>query len=70
MESGRERVLKAAIPAAQAKRQLIAHWRSFVSLRPNWHEALGWPDETIPANTVVSERKSAKEATVFVGFED
>lgn len=32
--------------------------------------ALGWPDETFPANAVVSERKSVAEATVFVGFED
>jgi nitroreductase len=32
--------------------------------------ALGWPDETFPANAVVSERKSVKEATVFVGFDD
>jgi nitroreductase len=32
--------------------------------------ALGWPDETFPANAVVSERKSVKEATVFVGFGD
>ena len=31
--------------------------------------ALGWPDETFPANAVVSERKSVEEATVFVGFE-
>jgi hypothetical protein len=31
--------------------------------------ALGWPDETFPANAVVSERKSVAEATVFVGFE-
>jgi hypothetical protein len=30
---------------------------------------LGWPDETFPANAVVSERKSVEEATVFVGFE-
>jgi nitroreductase len=30
--------------------------------------ALGWPDETFPANAVVSERKSVAEATVFVGF--
>ena len=30
--------------------------------------ALGWPDETFPANGVVSERKSVAEATVFVGF--
>ena len=28
--------------------------------------ALGWPDETFPANAVVSERKPVKEATVFV----
>ena len=32
--------------------------------------ALGWPDESFPANAVVSERKSVAEATVFVGFED
>jgi nitroreductase len=32
--------------------------------------ALGWPDETCPANAVVSERKSVKEAAVFVGFDD
>jgi hypothetical protein len=30
--------------------------------------ALGWPDETFPANTVVSERKPIEEAAVFVGF--
>ena len=32
--------------------------------------ALGWPDETFPANAVVSRRKSVDEAAVFVGFED
>ena len=32
--------------------------------------ALGWPDETFPANAVVSERKSVKEATTFVGFDE
>jgi nitroreductase len=32
--------------------------------------ALGWPDESFPANAVVSERKSVKEATVFVGFDN
>lgn len=31
--------------------------------------ALGWPDETFPANAVVSERKTVDEAVVFVGFE-
>lgn len=31
--------------------------------------ALGWPDETFPANAVVSERKSVAEATTFVGFD-
>jgi len=31
--------------------------------------ALGWPDETFPANAVVSERKSVAEAATFVGFE-
>ncbi|WP_238420888.1 nitroreductase [Gordonia sp. 'Campus'] len=32
--------------------------------------ALGWPDETFPANSVVSERKSVDEAPTFVGFGD
>jgi len=32
--------------------------------------ALGWPDETFPANAVVSERKSVDEAATFVGFDD
>jgi nitroreductase len=32
--------------------------------------ALGWPDDSFPANAVVSTRKSVDEATVFVGFED
>jgi hypothetical protein len=31
--------------------------------------ALGWPDETFPANAVVSERKSVAEAATFVGFD-
>jgi nitroreductase len=31
--------------------------------------ALGWPDDSFPANAVVSERKSVAEATRFVGFE-
>ena len=31
--------------------------------------ALGWPDETFPANAVVSERKSVADATTFVGFD-
>jgi len=32
--------------------------------------AMGWPDETFPANAVKSNRKSVDEAVVFVGFED
>jgi nitroreductase len=32
--------------------------------------AMGWPDETFPANAVVSQRKSVDEAAVFVGFAD
>lgn len=32
--------------------------------------ALGWPDQNFPANAVISERKSAEEACVFVGFGD
>ena len=31
--------------------------------------ALGWPDDTFPANAVISERKSVAEASVFVGFQ-
>ena len=30
--------------------------------------ALGWPDHDVPANAVVSERKTVAEAAVFVGF--
>jgi nitroreductase len=32
--------------------------------------AMGFPDDSFPANTVVSERKSVEDAAVFVGFED
>ena len=32
--------------------------------------ALGWPDESFPANAVVSERQSVADAAVFVGFGD
>lgn len=32
--------------------------------------ALGWPDETFPANAVVSKRKSVDEAAVFLGFDE
>ena len=32
--------------------------------------AMGYPDDTFPANAVVSERKSVDEAATFVGFED
>jgi len=32
--------------------------------------ALGWPDESFPANAVVSERKSVEDAAVFVGFDE
>ncbi|NWG53485.1 MAG: nitroreductase [Hydrogenophilaceae bacterium] len=32
--------------------------------------AMGYPDDTFPANAVVSRRKSVDEAAVFVGFED
>ena len=31
--------------------------------------AMGWPDDSFPANAVVSRRKSVDEATVFVGFD-
>ena len=32
--------------------------------------AMGWPDDSFPANAVVSNRKSVDEAAVFVGFEE
>jgi nitroreductase len=32
--------------------------------------AMGFPDEAFPANAVVSQRKSADETAVFVGFDD
>lgn len=32
--------------------------------------AMGWPDETFPANAVVSRRKSVDEAATFLGFDD
>jgi nitroreductase len=31
--------------------------------------ALGWPDDSFPANAVVTRRKSVEEAAVFVGFD-
>ena len=31
--------------------------------------AMGYPDETFPANAVVSRRKSLEEAVHFVGFD-
>jgi nitroreductase len=32
--------------------------------------AMGYPDESFPANAVVSRRKPVEEAVVFVGFDD
>ena len=32
--------------------------------------AMGYPDETCPANAVVSRRKTLDEAVAFVGFDD
>ena len=32
--------------------------------------AMGWPDDTFPANAVVSKRKSVDEAATFLGFDD
>jgi len=32
--------------------------------------ARGWPDESFPANAVVSERKRVDEAATFLGFDD
>ena len=32
--------------------------------------ALGWPDQSFPANAVVSERKTLEEAVTFLGFQD
>lgn len=32
--------------------------------------AMGFPEESFPANAVVSKRKSVDEAVRFVGFDD
>ena len=32
--------------------------------------AMGYPDDSFPANAVVSHRKSVDEAAVFVGFDE
>ena len=32
--------------------------------------AMGWPDDSFPANAVVSKRKSVEDGAVFVGFGD
>lgn len=32
--------------------------------------AMGWPDDSFPANAVVSKRKSVEDGAVFVGFAD
>jgi nitroreductase len=32
--------------------------------------AMGWPEDSFPANAVVSKRKSVDEGAVFVGFDD
>ena len=32
--------------------------------------AMGWPEESFPANAVVSLRKSVDEAATFIGFDD
>lgn len=32
--------------------------------------AIGWPDESFPANAVVSTRKAVEDAATFVGFDD
>ncbi|MBL6761849.1 MAG: nitroreductase [PS1 clade bacterium] len=32
--------------------------------------ALGWPDDSFPANAVVSTRKTVGEAATFIGFDD
>ena len=32
--------------------------------------AMGYPDDTFPANAVVSHRKSVDDAAVFVGFDE
>lgn len=31
--------------------------------------AMGWPDESFPANAVISDRKSVDEAATFIGFD-
>jgi hypothetical protein len=31
---------------------------------------MGYPEDSFPANAVVSQRKAVDEAAVFVGFDD
>jgi hypothetical protein len=32
--------------------------------------AMGYPDDTFPANAVVSRRKTVDEAATFIGFDE
>ena len=47
-----------------------AHRERQIGIAVQLFEAMGFPDDSFPANAVVSERKSVEDAAVFVGFED
>lgn len=47
-----------------------AHRERQIGIAEQLFEAMGFPDDSFPANAVVSQRKSVEDAAVFVGFED
>ena len=47
-----------------------AHRVRQIGIAVQLFEAMGFPDDSFPANAVVSQRKSVEDAAVFVGFED
>ena len=47
-----------------------AHRERQIGIAVQLFEAMGFPDDSFPANAVVSQRKSVEDAAVFVGFED
>jgi len=47
-----------------------AHRERQIGIAVQLFESIGFPDDSFPANAVVSERKSVEDAAVFFGFED
>jgi len=47
-----------------------AHRERQIGIAVQLFEAMGFPDDSFPANAVVSQRKSVQDAAEFVGFED